>query len=300
MLSIIIVSFNTSDLLKNCLMSVYKVLKSDKLEDKSEIILIDNNSSDDSISIVKNFFPKVKLILNKENLGFSKANNQGIRYAKGDFILLLNSDTKVNPGTFRNLIDSFYLKESIAVVGPKIINPDGSIQPSAGYIPSFIKVFLWMTFLDDLPFLNQFIKPYHVESPDFYKESRLVDWVSGACLMVLKKVLDKSGLMDENIFMYGEEVEWCFRIRKNGFRIYLDCGTDIIHYKGGSGSGKLSGIKEEFKFIKYFYKKHKPGWQLALVIYFLRFGALLRIFLFGIIGRDKRKFSIYAEALKVA
>lgn len=297
-LSIIVVSYNTSSLLKQCLSSVYKVLSSDGISKKAEVIVVDNASTDDSVKMVKKEFPRTKLIINKKNLGFAKANNQGIKLAKGKYILLLNSDTKVKKGAFLNLLQVMEKDRDIGVVGGKLLNKDGSIQPSVGFFPHLIKVFLWMSFLDDIPFVAGLVKPYHVEWKDLYKEEQEVDWVSGACFLVRKEVVGKAGLLDEKIFMYGEEMEWCWRIKGAGFSVVYTPEAEIFHYKEKSSStGQKAGIDKEFSTLIYFYKKHKPVWQLIFVRVFLLFGALLRIFLFGIIGKYPDRINAYVKAI---
>lgn len=298
-LSIIIVNFNTSNLLRKCLNKVYKSLSFGKIEKESEVIIIDNASSDDSISMVQNNFPKVAIISNEKNLGFSVANNQGIRKSSGKYILLLNSDTEVEKDTLVNLLHKIKSEESIGVVGGKLLNPDGSIQPSAGFFPNLSKVFFWMFFIDDVPYLNKLLRPYHMENKSFYAKEHSVDWVTGACFIFSREIIEKAGLLDENIFMYGEELEWCFRIKKSGLNIVYTPAANILHHKGASSAG-AEGIIEEFKAILYLYTKHQSAWELPLVRLLLKLGALLRIVIFGIIGRHRNRVSLYAKAFKLA
>ncbi|MBI3379900.1 glycosyltransferase family 2 protein [Candidatus Gottesmanbacteria bacterium] len=298
-LSIIIVSFNTSSFLRKCLNNVYKSLSFCKIEKDSEIFVVDNNSIDDSVSVVEKNFPKVELIRNSRNVGFAGANNQGIRKSSGKYILLLNTDTEIKKESLNKLLDVIKKDPKVGVVGGKLLNPDGSIQPSVGYSPDVIKIFFWMMFLDDIRFLTNILKPYHVESKSFYANEENVDWVSGACFLVKREVIDTVGYLDDNIFMYGEEVEWCYRIKKAYFKIVYTPSAQIVHYKGASTKSEVAGIVDEFKAILYFYKKHKSHWQLLLVKIFLKFGALLRVLTFGIIGRYKERRSLYAKAFKL-
>lgn len=297
-LSIIIVSFNTSDLLRKCLNRVYKSLSFGKIEKTSEVIVVDNASSDGSVEMVKKNFPKVLIIKNSNNLGFAKANNQGIKKSTGKFILLLNSDTEVEKDALSNLLHKIK-SENRGVVGGKLLNPDGFTQSSAGFLPNLSKVFFWMFFIDDIPILSKFIKPYHIEDKSFYEKEQLVDWVSGACFLFRREIIERVGLMDENIFMYGEELEWCYRIKKVGFQIVYVPDAHVLHHKGASSQG-AGGILEEFQAIIYLYKKHKPRWELPLVRLLLKIGALLRIIIFGIIGKYKTRLPTYAKAFKLA
>lgn len=298
-LSIIIISFNTSELLRKCLNKVYKSLSFGKIEKKSEVIVVDNASSDDSVSMVKKNFPKVNIIGNNKNLGFSVANNQGIKESSGKYVLLLNSDTEVEKDALIKLLETISRDEKIGAVGGKLINLDGTLQYSLGFFPNLPKVFFWMFFIDDIPLLSKILKPYHLEEKSFYNKMQSVDWVTGACLLFRHEIISRVGYLDENIFMYGEELEWCYRIKKTGYKVFFTPVAQILHHQGASGSS-AAGILEEFKTLLYFYKKHKPSWQIPFLRLYLRFGALLRIIIFGIIGRYHSRIPIYAKAIKLA
>ncbi len=298
-LSIIIVSFNTKDLLKDCLNSISQKTSKEFLK-KIEIMVVDNSSTDGSVEMLKKEYPTVLIIENRENLGFSKANNIAIRKSKGDYILLLNSDTLCKKNTLEKTLNYIETRPEVGVLGCRLKNKDGSIQYSAGYLPNIINLSLWMKFIDDVPVLNKFLFPYHINFPDFYKKSSDVGWVSGAFFLVRKKLFTVVGLFDENLFMYGEEVEYCLRIAKSGWKANFFSETEIIHLKGQSGEGEKAGLLEEFKALKYIWHKHYPSWQFPLLILILKFGALLRLVLFGIILGDSHKKEIYAKAFKLA
>ncbi len=300
-LSIIIVSYNTCDILRNCLLSVFKSLGKSELnkDGQSEVIVIDNASSDSSIEMIEKEFPNVNLVRNKENLGFAAANNIGLKKAHSDFILLLNSDTSISENTLGMLFSVARDESEAGVIGTKLVFPNGKLQQSLGFFPTLIKIFAWMTFIDDVPFSSTFIRPYHVTDKSFYRRKRSVDWVSGACLLVKKKVIEKAGYLDDKIFMYAEEVEWCFRIKKEGFDILYIPSIKVVHHKGASGMGDEAGIIEEFNSLIYIYKKHFPNWQQIPLKLLLKFGSLLRILVFGIIGGNSRRFSLYVKAFKL-
>jgi GT2 family glycosyltransferase len=298
-LSIVIVSYNTSDLLQACLESAYQSIKYDKISEV-EVIVVDNNSSDGSVDLVRKRFKHVKLIENKENMGFAKANNQGMKIASGTYILILNSDTKMTKHAISKILLQMNSNKEIGVLGGKLLNKDDSIQPSVGYFPNIGKVFVWMHFIDDIPYISDLIKPYHVEDHTFYNAEHEVDWVTGACFCIRKEVFKKTNGFDEHIFMYGEEVEWCYRIKKEGYKVHYSPNPVIYHYKGQSGDGNYAGIVQEFKAISYFYKKHKPTTQNIILFFILKFGALLRLVLFGIILPNPKKAHLYAQILKMA
>ena len=299
LISIIIVSYNTEKLLKRCLESVFPVLKSDGYEELSEVIVVDNNSSDSSVSMIRSKFTRIKLIENKVNLGFAKANNQGIMTSKGKYLLLLNSDTELTMGALKIMMTDFINNDHLGVVGPKLLYKNNRYQQSAGYLPDLPQIINWMLFIDDLPLIGNMLKPYHLNKPGFYNKGLIVGWVSGACFFIRKDVVENSGMLDEKIFMYGEEVEWCYRIKKKDVQVYLDPNAIVYHNKGGSGSGEYSGIVEEFMTLKYIYCKHKQYLSQKILKIILRLGALLRVVVFGIIGGNSIKKSIYAKAYKL-
>jgi GT2 family glycosyltransferase len=300
-LSIIIVNYNTKELLNKCLQALNKDIKTIEKELHSEIIVVDNNSTDNSRELVRDKFPKVKLVENNSNLGYAKANNIGIKKAKGKLLLLLNSDTQITKDSISILVKSMIYDKSLGVVGGKLLNFDGSTQQSAGYTPHLSKIFFWMTFLDDIFFLQQFLKPYHITNQLFYNKLNYVDWVSGACFLVRKDIIRDVGQIDEKIFMYGEEVEWCYRIKRAGYKILYTPKAIIYHHKGASAEKNVenAGIVEEFNSLLYFFKMHKSYWQKIVLKILLIYGALLRIILFAIIRRYNFRVSTYVKAIRM-
>ncbi|MBI2029520.1 glycosyltransferase family 2 protein [Candidatus Gottesmanbacteria bacterium] len=296
-LSVVIVSYNTKELLSKCLQSLDASLKSAGLLSKSEIIVVDNASTDGSVEMIQKKFPKVVLIKNSANLGFGGANNQGIRQTKGDFVLLLNSDTVLYPTTIKSSLDEI-AKTKADILGPALLNPDESVQQSVGYFPNLVRVFLWMLFLDNIPLVYNLIKPYHVKVSSFYKSDHWVDWVTAAYFLARSKVFAKN-LFDPKVFMYAEEVELCYRIKKQGFKILYSPVSTLLHLKGGSGSGQTAGIKEELYGIEYIYRKHSNILAFLVVKLLLTLGALLRIFIFGIMLKSEKRKKSYLEYLKL-
>ena len=294
-LSVIIVNWNTKKLLDRCLTSIFKFTEALDFE----VSVVDNGSQDGSQALVKQKFPRVMLIPNKDNLGFTKANNQGIKIANGEYILLLNSDTYLIENSLKKLVDNAKNLDNLGALGPQLLNEDQTIQQSAGFFPHLPQVLYWMCFLDDLPG-GMILKPYHIDHDSFYQKDRQVDWVTGAAILVPRRVIGKIGGLDENIFMYGEEVDWCYRIKQQKFKVFYSPATKIIHIGRGS-TGKISknAILGEYKGIKYFYRKHKSPFALQILSLLLKIGALARIAIFAVLGR-KETSQFYAEALKVA
>ena len=294
-LSVIIVNCNSKKLVEDCLRTFFKFTK----DVTFDVIVVDNGSKDGSQAIVKKKFPQVKLIPNKDNLGFAKANNQGIKLATGKYILLLNSDAYLIENSFNKLVEQADELDDLGALGVLLLNENRSIQQSVGFFPDLPQVFWWMTFIDDLPG-GTFFKPYHVDHDSFYKDRREVDWITGAAFLIPKKVTDKVGLLDEKIFMYGEDFEWCYRIKKAGFKVYFSPVAKIVHLGGGSVNKiRTNAFVGEFRGLEYFYKKYKGSASLQILRLLLKMGTLLRIAAFAIFGRIKTAKS-YVEVLKMA
>lgn len=332
-LSIIIVSYNTRDLLKKCLESVFSdlghsefiterervtsaerkrsvdisesfpTLKLVQGDDKNnvEVFVVDNASTDGSAEIVRKKFPQVKLIQNKTNLGFAKANNQAIKKATGDYILLLNSDTEVQPSSIKKLIDFMDAHPQVGIVSAKLLNPDGTIQQSGGFIPRLSNIAAWMFFFDDLPIIKQIFWSYHQTNPGFYRKTRQLGWVQGAAMIIREKVLEELeevGPLDEKIFMYGEDIDLCLRARKAGWQIWSVADSQVIHHRFQSG-GEENALLGEITGLKYIFAKHKPAWELPILRFILKLGLLLRASLFATIWRDTSRYAIYKKALRL-
>lgn len=270
-----------------------------------EVIVVDNASTDQSSEMVQKEFSKVVLIKNKKNLGFAAGNNIGIKRAKGDFILLLNSDTRLVEDSLTKMVDYMENNPRVGISSCQLVGKDGEIQASGGFFPSIFRVFAWMFFLDDIPLLGSLIKPFHPHSPNFYtkdpwyKSEHFQDWVTGAFFLIRKKAVKEVGFLDEKFFMYVEEMEYCFRAKKKGWQVVFAPITKIIHLGSQSGTHKRA-ILGEYQGLKYFFGKHEPFWQMIFLRFFLKIGSLLRIFLFGIIKKDKEALKIYAEAFRIS
>lgn len=282
-LSVIIVSYNTQDLLSTCLNSVFSNSKNVNIE----VIVVDNNSSDRSVQFVKQEFPNVKVIQNSTNLGFAKANNLGIKAASGKYLLLLNSDTIILDDALTKMVNWMNNNSKAQVATCKLLNEDKSVQPTGGYFPTIKRIFFWQFFLDDI---FPLLKAFHPK-PSFYSKERELDWITGAFFLIRKEVIDRIGVLDEDFFMYAEELEYCFRIKKAGLRIFYTPITNIIHlgFKSGSKEKALIG---EYESLKHYYTKHYPKYLVILARIILKLGALLRSV---IISR-----STYEKCFKVA
>lgn len=254
-LSIVIVNYNVEHFLDQCLQSVYKALE--KGPQQAEVFVVDNNSVDGSIKMVKEKFPQTIIIENKENLGFSKANNQALQIAKGEYVLLLNPDTVVQEDTFTKVVEFMDSHPDAGGLGVKMIDGKGKFLPeSKRGLPTPWVAFYKIFGLSALFPKSKKFGRYHLGYLDKDKNHE-IDVLSGAFMLMRKSALDKVGLLDETFFMYGEDIDLSYRIIKGGFKNYFFSDTTIIHYKGEST--KKSSVNYVFVFYKamvIFAKKH--------------------------------------------
>ncbi len=252
-LSIITVNYNVKEFLQNLIHSIHKAARSLNYE----IIIVDNASSDASVDFITEKFPEVKLIANDKNLGFGKANNQGLKIAKGNYILLINPDAIVSEDTFTKMISFFESHPAAGLAGCKILNPDGTLQLACrrsfpGPWTSFCKV----TGLSNLFPNSRLFARYNLTYKD-ENESYEVDAISGSFMMMKRDVYEKTGGFDEDYFMYGEDLDLCYRIQQAGFKVYYVHEAQIIHYKGESTRrSSLDETKFFYDAMHLFVKKH--------------------------------------------
>jgi len=266
-LSIIVVSFNTKDVLRQCLAKVEK--NSQGIE--MEVFVVDNNSSDGSVEMISTEFPDYKLIANSENLGFAAGNNVALRLAKGRYVLLLNSDAYLLPYTLEKTLKYMEKNHKCGILGVKLISEDGSMQPSARKLPDPLSKFLVMSGLSDKYPGSRFFG-----SPDYkwwnHKEVREVGWVPGAYFLIRKDLIDEIGLLDERYFMYFEEIDYCFNALRSGWKVVFYPDAEVIHLGGQSSANTTKRItnsgkqlinfrvKSEFRY----YRKNYSLFKLSL------------------------------------
>ncbi len=280
-LSIIIVNYNVKEFLQNLIHSIYKAAQNISYE----IIIVDNASDDGSVEFIKDKFPGIKLISNQKNLGFSKANNIGLAQSKGDYLLLLNPDTIVGEDTFEKMISFFKSNPDAGLAGCKILNPDGTFQLACrrsfpGPWTSFCKV----TGLSNLFPGSRLFARYNLTYLDENKTYE-VDAISGSFMMFPRKIYEEIGGLDEQFFMYGEDLDFCYRVQKNNKKVYYYHDTQIIHYKGESTRrSSLDETKIFYNAMHLFVKKHLSSSFLIEII--LRVAIGLRE-LIAFMGRRK-------------
>ncbi len=254
-LSIIIVNYKTLELTSNCIDSI---IKSNLKNIDYEIILIDNASNDGSIEKIEAQFPSLKVIKNVDNLGFSKANNQGIRASSGETLLLLNSDTIVDFNTLRESLAFLKKRKNVGALGCKVLLPSGKLDPACKRsFPTPLNGIYHQLRLDDAFPDSQRFGAYNLTYVDENKTC-VVDCIMGAFMMVPRQVIETVGLLDEDFFMYGEDIDWCYRIKEAGYQIIYYPEVRIFHHKKASGIGKRNPkvIAAFYDSMGIFYRKH--------------------------------------------
>lgn len=230
-LSIIIVNYNSKNLIDQCLKSILRF--SEGID--YEIVVVDNASQDGSAEFLKEKYPRVRLITNNENLYFVKANNQALKKVKSRYVLLLNPDTILMENSFKKMIQFMEAHPEAGACTSKLLNPDGNLQRTCMRFPSISYGILELLFVNRLFPNNPINRQIHYADWD-RSFNREVEVGAGACLMLRREVLDRVGLLDESYIMYNEEVDWCYRMRMSGYKVYYYADTGVIHYIGGSTS----------------------------------------------------------------
>ncbi|MES2773415.1 MAG: glycosyltransferase [Bacteroidota bacterium] len=275
-LSVIIVNYNVKLFLEQCLCSVQKAMTGLQ----AEVIVVDNNSSDDSIAYLQPKFPWVQFVANKENTGFGKANNQGVAIAKGNYILFLNPDTLVPEDCFRQCLDFMKQHPDAGALGIKMVDGSGTFLPeSKRAFPSPLTSFFKLTGFSAIFPKSKLFARYHLGhlSKD---ETHEVDVLAGAFMLLQKKAVDATGGFDEMFFMYGEDVDLSFRVQKAGLKNYYFAGSSIIHFKGESTKkGSLNYVRLFYQAMSLFVKKHYGGSKAAFFSVLIQVAILLRAML---------------------
>lgn len=224
-LSIIIVNWNTRDLLRDCLNTVYQNLGSMK----AEVLVVDNASSDGSAEMIRREFPDLDLTETGKNLGFAGGNNVALRKATGRYVMLLNTDTLVHGTVLRDAVDWLDRNPQVGVIGPKVLNADGTVQPSCSSFPSLTFLTLQALGITRIPSLDR----YRMTGWDRSSERR-VDVISGAAMFVRRSAMSEVGLLDEAFFFFGEETDWCHRFSRAGWGVVFVPLPNITHFGGGA------------------------------------------------------------------
>ena len=268
-LSIVIVNWNVRELLRNCLSSLAELSSGDA--PPNEVIVVDSGSSDGSREMVRGSFPSVQLVASPSNLGFVRGNNLGVALSHGRFVLLLNPDTEVKAGSLRAMVQYMGTHPDVGVVGPRLLHANGQVQPSRRRFPTLATAFVESTMFQPWFSRSRILRQYYVQDVDDDEEQD-VDWLVGACLLIRREAWDQVGPLDEHIFMYSEEPDWCRRAAAAGWRaVYLPSAM-VVHHEAQSSSQVFGQRHIYFQSSKvYYFRKHHG----------LLTGEVLRLFLLG-------------------
>ncbi len=288
-LSVIIVNWNTCQLLDRCLLTLAKELKAlNLLDNGGEVFVVDNNSADGSEAVVAKNHSWVKFIRNIENLGFARANNQALQLASGKYVLLLNPDTEIYSGAIASLINFLETHPHAGIVAPQLINPDGSIQPSCRQFPSFTALLCELIGLSRIMPIGSSARSYKMLDWG-HDDERQVDQPQGACLLIRKELFSQIGLFDEGFFMLFEEVDWCYRVKQAGWEIWFTPKAKVLHHLGQAiKQVKAKMILSSHRGLyRYWYKHHRHSRNyLDAIVY----SALMSLAYFRIVSYAIRKF----------
>ena len=277
--SVVIVTFNSGRWIERCLESVRGY----------DTIVVDHGSTDETLEIVRRRFSDVHVI-EEENLGMGGGNNAGMRLASGRYFLLLNSDAWVTGDAVEQLARFADQQPDAAVVGPRLLNPDGSLQRSVRAFPTLWRLATEYLFLRKLAPRSRALNSFY-EGGFNHDEVREVDWVFGACLLVRRDAADEVGLFDESFFMFSEETDWCYRFHEAGWRVFFFPGAEVVHVGGASHGGSLfaENVRGHLRFLV----KHRGTREAERGRRLLLAGVRLRLLLF----RGERRRS-YREAAR--
>jgi len=279
-LSIIVVSYNTVELLKDCLRSIYRNREALSLE----VIVVDNGSWDGSAEMLNREFPDVHLIRNQENRGFAAANNQGIRIAKGEYILLLNPDTVLLEGSLGETLQFMKSHPEAGIVGVRLLNQDGTIQQSCRSFPTVLNVLFEALFLYKVFPRSRLVGKYYMGWFN-YDRVQEVDVVLGAFMMVRRSVFEKIGMFDEQFFMFTEETDFCIRAKRTGLKTYFFPGAEVIHVGGQSAEQDPERMFREIYHTQlYLFRKHYRFPDCHLMVLLRVAGMAIRVILYAFYG----------------
>ncbi len=280
-LSVVIVNWNTRQMVLDCIGSIYQTAG----ESRVQVILVDNASEDGSVEAVRQRFPSVVIVENRENLGFARGNNVGIALAEGRYVCLVNSDVVILDDCLQILTTYMDAHPDVGIIGPKLLWKDRTVQWSCRKFPS-----LWNTFCPAVGLTQLFggVSFLSGEHMGYFRHDsiRAVDVLVGAFLMVRREALEQVGSMDESFFMYSEEVDWCRRFRDAGWKIFFHPEARVIHYGGGSSSKAPTRFYREYclSTLRYWQKHHAGPAAFGFRVLFLLRHALrwpLRGLLYG-------------------
>lgn len=261
-LSICIVTLNTRALLRDCLRSIYENTNAVSFE----IVVVDNNSRDGTVEMLRAEFPEICLMVNDHNAGFTRPSNQALRASQGKYALLLNNDTLILPQALDRLVEFMEAQPAVGICGPKVLNRDGSLQKQCRR--SFATpwdLFCYFSGLSTLFPKSRLFGRYLMTYAD-EDTTQEADAISGSCMLIRREVMDQIGLLDERFFAYQEDADYCFRAKQAGWKIYYFGGAQIVHY-GGMGGSRTSPYRSIIEWHKSYFQYYRKN--LAVRYFFL-------------------------------
>lgn len=247
--AVVVVNWNGEHLLRDCLRPL--------VDAPLELIVVDNASTDGSVALLRSEFPAIHLLVNEKNLGFAVANNQGLRASVAPFVLLLNNDTVPDPVAVRELVAFLQGRPSAAIAGPTLINVDGTPQDSCGPGPNLATELLGKSML------HRLLPGRRSWAPT---ETRRVDWVTGAAMMIRRSVIDQLGGLDEQMFMFYEDLDLCARAREAGHEVWFVATPPIVHVGGATRRNvETKSLVDSYRSTDRFFSVHGPSWRRAVI-----------------------------------
>jgi hypothetical protein len=278
-LSIIIVSWNVRDLLRACLQSI----DSQRGGLELEVIVVDGASVDGSPAMVAESFPRVKLIACDDNVGFPRGNNIGLAEANGRFLLLLNPDTEIKGNALSEMVRYLEAHSDVGLLGPQLLNRDGSIQSSRRRFPNMATALVESTWLEPVAPQNIMRHYYALDLPDDQVSD--VDWVMGACMLIRREIFSTVGGLDEAFYMYSEELDWCRRIKDAGWRVVYLPTAQVLHHVGKSSEQAVTARHINFQRAKLrYFRKYYGAAATAVIRLVLLLNYVWQLLLEGIKG----------------
>lgn len=290
-LSIIIVSYNVRQYLLNCIASVIETCR----DIDREIIVVDNASSDGSVEVVMEEYPEVKIIANRDNAGFARANNQGYAISTGEYVLLLNPDTVAKPGAIKIVLEFMKATPDAGLAGCRLLNTDGTLQRSIRWQPTITENIMRAIFLYHLLYPENRHKTYYANKPF------PIGYPNGAFMMVKRSALDGMPLLNEDYFMYAEEKDLAIRLKHKGYNTYFVPGGEIIHHGSKSTSQQSLPMFQELQKsqVKFYKKYHGPlkAFMLNASWWMVLFSNFVVSIPLALVGRDRSRLGLFKTAI---